>query len=120
MSIIIHSLEELEVLHFLSSSSSSILDLQPDVTSRPIVGPALRVGGHMLKWEGPPSEGEGHTAKEGEREWNPSRQPLDIRVLFEAGVGEKATSHLLMENCGTAAVYYSWQVGDSPCTTLER
>ena len=68
----------------------------------------------MLRWEGPPLEGEGQTSEEGERGQGLLRRPLDVRVLFEARVGERTTSHLFMENCGTAAVYYAWQVGDSP------
>ena len=78
------------------------------------MGPALRVEGHTLKWEGPPSENEAQAAEEGESGRDPWQQPLGIRVLFEARVEEKAASRLLLENCGTTAVYYAWQVGDSP------
>ena len=70
--------------------------MQRDVTTQPILGPALRVGQQLLQWEGPP------TAK--------AQNPLEVRVLFESSVGERITSHLDMENCGTTAIYYSWQV----------
>jgi len=43
-------------------------------------------------------------------------EPVDLRVIFESAVGEMTTSHLEMENCGTTAIYYSWQV----CSALER
>lgn len=37
---------------------------------------------------------------------------IDFRVLFESGRGVVTTSNVKLENCGTAAVYYSWQVCD--------
>lgn len=66
----------------------------PDVTPSPIVGPALSLAGQLLRWEEPGGEGEG----------------LCERVLLESEVGEMSTSHLDMENTGTTAIYYAWQV----------
>ncbi|KAL5516236.1 hypothetical protein EMCRGX_G001519 [Ephydatia muelleri] len=77
---------------------ASTLDLQPIVCSLPAVGPALRIGAHLVKWEGPPDT----TLQQ-------AQDPLEFRVLLEAGLDEMATSHLRLENCGTTAVYYSWQ-----------
>ena len=128
---------------------NSLLDFQPDSTFQPIIGPALKVGGHLLKWEGPPpkqppknSSQAMHSRavkseitltggrKEIELEKKTStaslkdftqeqkkavdferrQKPLELRVTFESNTQEMSTSHLEMENCGTAAVYYSWQV----------
>ena len=52
------------------------------------------------------------------REWS---VPVELRVLFEMGVGEEDTSHLPMKNCGTTAVYYSWQplVKPNPLGTVQ-
>ncbi len=66
----------------------------PDVASQPIIGPALALAGQLLQWEEPGGRGEG----------------VCERVVLESGVGEMATTHLAMENTGTTAIYYSWQV----------
>ena len=63
------------------------------------------IRGHLLKWAGPPPS-DGKTGSE----------PVDLRVTFESGVEEEATTHLEMENCGTTAIYYSWKV--HTCITL--
>lgn len=44
------------------------------------------------------------------------KQPIELRVNFEGKPNNMATSFLEMENCGTAAVYYSWQVCTCMCT----
>jgi len=96
----------------------SFLDLQPDTASLPIIGPALRIGGELLKWEGPPAGLNGSKVHSGRQEGRRGHdlEPVDLRVIFESAVGEMTTSHLEMENCGTTAIYYSWQV----CSALER
>lgn len=75
------------------------LDMLPETYSHPLMGPALTVEGHLLKWEGPPRPGS-----------KSSLEPLDVRVTFESGVEEEVTSCLTMENSGTSAIYYSWKV----------
>ena len=131
----------------------SLLDQQPDVGHQPIIGPGLRVGGRLLKWEGPPPSSFGSVkpssklevhgrATQSESALNlaskaqltstaslvdlPSpvasqlqlqfeerymcQQPIELRVNFESKPNKTTTSFLEMENCGTAAVYFSWQV----------
>ena len=80
----------------------SPLDGLPDAFTQPLMGPALTIRGHLLKWEGPPKPDlkSGPTGSE----------PVDLRVTFESGVEDEVTSHLEMENCGTTAIYYSWKV----------
>ena len=75
-------------------SSSRVL---PEGLPQSLVGPALTIGGHLLKWEGRPKT-------------NSSLAPIDLRVNFESAVEDMTTSHLQMENSGTTAVYYSWKV----------
>lgn len=72
----------------------------PDTFSHPIVGPALMIRGHLLKWEGAPSS-------PGVKN---NVEPVDLRVTFESEVDEQVTSHLSMENIGTTAIYFSWEV----------
>ena len=72
------------------------LDMLPDTFTHPLVGPALTIRNHLLKWEGAPS---GETSSE----------LVHFRVLFEAGI-EEVTSCLDMQNSGTTAIYYSWKV----------
>ena len=43
------------------------------------------------------------------------KQPTELRVNFEGKPNKMASSFLEMENCGTAAVYYSWQVSICMC-----
>jgi hypothetical protein len=135
----------------------SLLELQPDVGHQPIIGPALRVGGHLLTWKGPPPSSSAALqpssklalqgrATQSESALNltskaqltstaslmdlPSpmasqlqqefqhkyvyQQPIELRVNFQGKPNEMTSSFLEMENCGTAAVYYSWQV--TTCT----
>lgn len=129
------------------------MDLQPDVGHQPIVGPALRVSGHLLTWKGPPPsssaalqpssklalQGRGTqsesalnltskaqltsaaslmdlpspVASQLQLEFQKKyvyQQPIELRVNFDGKPNEMTSSFLEMENCGTAAVYYSWQV----------
>lgn len=39
-------------------------------------------------------------------------EPINCRVLLEGEAGEIATSHLPMKNCGSTALYYSWEVSN--------
>ena len=84
---------------YLCICRAAPLDGLPDAFTQPIVGPALMIRGHLLKWAGLPQP-DGRTGSE----------PVDLRVTFESGVEEAATTHLEMENCGTTAIYYSWKV----------
>lgn len=132
----------------------SLLDLPGhDVDRQPIIGPALRVGGQLLKWLGPPpstTAGGQPTSKlslQGRATQSESalkltsgaqltstaslmhlpspvasqlqlqfqqeyinKQPVELRVNFEGKPNTVVSSFLEMENCGTAAVYFSWQV----------
>ena len=42
--------------------------------------------------------------------WSENREVTCLRVLLEGGTGAMATSILDLENCGTTAVYFSWEV----------
>ena len=63
-------------------------------------GPALQLNDQLLKWEG----------EAGERREDVGDDDIGTRVLFEAGIQESVSSHLLLVNCGTAAVYFNWKV----------
>ena len=63
-------------------------------------GPALQLNDQLLKWEG----------EAGERRDDVGDDDIGTRVLFKAGIHESVSSHLLLVNCGTAAVYYNWKV----------
>ncbi len=111
-----------------------------DISSQPIIGPALLVNGQLLMWEGVPR----HSVNDISAQSNPAvtqsesalnrtqsqestislRQidrrkvnflttPIEFRLNFESDTGIKAVSNIELENCGTAAVYYSWQVSCS-------
>ena len=131
----------------------NVLDQQPDVGHPPIIGPALRVGGNLFDWKGPPpsqsvaaqplsklavqgratqSESALNLTAEAQLTSTASladlpspvasqlqlqfqqeyihKQPTELRVNFEGKPKKMTTSYLEMENCGTTAVYYSWQV----------
>ena len=115
----------------------SVMDLQAGISSQPIIGPALLVNGKLLHWDGPPlpavpekpplapsratqSESVLNVVRSQDstsslREVDAKRvtihkTPIDFRVCLESETGVRVTSHVELENCGTAAVYYSWQV----------
>ena len=46
------------------------------------------------------------------REGREGVEPMKCRVLLECEAGEIATSCLKMRNCGSTAVYYSWEVSN--------
>ena len=77
-------------------------DVLPGTLSRPVVGPALKIREQLFKWEGVPT----HDSQTGQT----GSKPVDFRVAFESGVEEEVTSCLLMANCGTTVIYYSWKV----------
>ncbi len=108
-----------------------------DVSSQPIIGPALLVNGQLLKWEGPPlSSGnelsalskpaatqsestlnkvQSHQSTASLRDIDRTKvnfhnTPIEFRLNFDSDTGIKAVSNIELENCGTAAVYYNWQV----------
>ena len=80
----------------------------PDTHSEPLLGPGLTIGGHLLKWEGPPKPDLESSLT--------ALEPIDLRVTFESGVEEMTTSHIAMENSGTTALYYSWKVHICTCS----
>ena len=132
----------------IPSPHRSILDLHSDITLQPIIGPALLLNGQLLKWEGAPllrdepdwskvfhmpsratqSETALKTIKPRDSTSSLKEHhakgvsfhssPIDFRVTFESDTGAVTTSHLELENCGTAAVYYSWQVSVMQCFVL--
>ena len=70
-----------------------------DVVPQPIFGPSLSIGGHTAQWNG--LRGQGVTA---------GQVGVACRVVFEANVGDRVTSHLNICNDGTTAIYFSWKV----------
>ena len=42
----------------------------------------------------------------------PGQVGVASRVIFEANVGDRVTSHLNICNDGTTAIYFSWKVQD--------
>ena len=77
-------------------------DYSLSVLADSLAGPALIIGEHLLKWEGPP----------GPRQ---SAEFVDLRVTFECGVEEVVTSDLPMENAGSTSLYYCWKVSCGHC-----
>ena len=119
-----------------------VMDLQAVISCQPIIGPALLVNGKLLTWDGPPlpavperlpqtpsratqSESVLNVARSQDstrslREVDAKRvtvhrNPIGFRVCLESETGVRVTSHVELENCGTAAVYYSWQVSPELC-----
>ena len=71
-----------------------------DVVPQPIFGPSLSISGHTAQWNG-------------SREQRvPGQVGVASRVIFEANVGDRVTSHLNICNDGTTAIYFSWKVQD--------
>lgn len=68
-----------------------------DVVPLPIFGPSLSIGGHTAQWNG----------SRGQRV--PGQVGVASRVIFEASVGDRVTSHLNICNDGTTAIYFSWK-----------
>lgn len=66
-----------------------------DVVPQPIFGPSLSIGGQTAQWNGPGVSGQVGVA---------------CRVIFDANVGDRITSHLDICNDGTTAIYFSWKV----------
>lgn len=106
----VSSLDSLE----LSSDSESepeqnILELdhmeplasQTDL-SVPMLGPALCVNDDVLKWEGPPRFS--------------AASPKEFFVSFTSEPKEIVRSSLLLINCGTTAIYFSWEKVPRPNT----
>ena len=87
--------------------STSILGSHPDVVAPPMIGPGLQMNKKLLKWE----ETSG-TSEENER-------GVEIRVLFEADVQESCKSEILLENCGTVAINFSWKVSTTVIVIIQ-
>lgn len=73
-----------------------------------MIGPGLQMNGKLLKWE----ETSG-TSEENER-------GDEIRVLFEAEVQESCKSEIILENCGTVAINFSWKVSTTVMVIIQR
>lgn len=68
-----------------------------DVVPQPIFGPSLSIGGQTAQWNGQETGVSGHVG-------------VACRVIFDADVGDRVTSHLDICNDGTTAIYFSWKV----------
>nr|XP_026693353.1 MYCBP-associated protein-like isoform X1 [Ciona intestinalis] len=68
----------------------------PDVNSEPIFGPSIIFDGVQAQWVGSSFENKGKVG-------------AVARVGFESSAGERTSSHLMVENNGTTAVYYEWR-----------
>ncbi len=117
-----------------TSTYRSILGLHADFTPQLIIGPALLVNGQLLRWDGPPlptvkyeplkgysravqSDGALERVKPqyssiSLRDMDRSCHTIsiDFRVNFKSNTGVMVTSNVELENCGSSAIYYSWQV----------
>ena len=82
-----------------SRMASQDMDVVQETFPQPLVGPGLKIRGHLLKWDGAPKP-----------DLQTGYEPVDFRLTFESGVEEEVTSCLPMENCGTTAIYFSWTV----------
>ncbi|XP_078360278.1 MYCBP-associated protein-like [Oculina patagonica] len=87
--------EESEILDESMSERDPLANIA-DVVPQPIFGPSLSIGGHTAQWNGPRTGGNGQAG-------------VDSRVIFEANVGDRVTSHLNICNDGTTAIYFSWK-----------
>ena len=68
-----------------------------DVVPQPIFGPSLSIGGQTAQWNG-------------QRTGVSGQAGVACRVIFDASVGDRVTSHLDICNDGTTAIYFSWKV----------
>ena len=68
-----------------------------DVVPQPIFGPSLSIGGQTAQWNGQRTGVNGQVG-------------VACRVIFDADVGDRVTSHLDICNDGTTAIYFSWKV----------
>ena len=87
--------------------STSILGSHPDVVAPPMIGPGLQMNGRLLKWEETSD-----TFEENERR-------VEMRVLFEAEVQESHKSEIILENCGTVAINFSWKVSTTVIVIIQ-
>ncbi|XP_078360257.1 MYCBP-associated protein-like [Oculina patagonica] len=87
--------EESEILDESMSERDPLANIA-DVVPQPIFGPSLSIGGHTAQWNGPRTGSNGQLG-------------VDSRVIFEANVGDRVTSHLNICNDGTTAIYFSWK-----------
>ncbi len=71
--------------------------------------PALKLNNKLLKWEG--GETRTSSASQGTNgSYTDDNDIINIRVLFETGVKQPATSILQFQNVGTTSIYYNWKV----------
>jgi len=68
-----------------------------DVVPQPIFGPSLSIDGQTAQWNG-------------QRTGVSIQVGVACRVIFDANVGDRITSHLDICNDGTTAIYFSWKV----------
>ena len=69
-----------------------------NVIPQPIFGPSLLINGHSATWEGSYNVCNQHVVG------------LSVRLLFDAMIGESATSCIDITNNGTTAMHYLWTV----------
>ncbi|KAF3687365.1 Epsin-2 EPS-15-interacting protein 2 Intersectin-EH-binding protein 2 [Channa argus] len=67
-----------------------------DVVSDALLIPALRFCGQLAKWTGNFPSNQGDVG-------------INATIIFEAPTGDRASSHLELQNEGSTAIFYSWQ-----------
>lgn len=88
--------EEMDMLNESGFGRDPLANIA-DVVPQPIFGPSLSISGHTAQWNG-------------SREQRvPGQVGVASRVIFEANVGDRVTSHLNICNDGTTAIYFSWK-----------
>ncbi|KAJ7394063.1 hypothetical protein OS493_003736 [Desmophyllum pertusum] len=92
---IVQEEEESEILDESMSERDPLANIA-DVVPQPIFGPSLSIGGHTAQWNGSRAGVNGQVG-------------VSCRVIFEANVGDRITSHLNICNDGTTAIYFSWK-----------
>ncbi|KAJ8001504.1 hypothetical protein DPEC_G00170170 [Dallia pectoralis] len=88
--------EEKEDIRDEEQENNDPLSQFDDVMLDPKLVPLLRFCGQPAHWTGSAASHKGEVG-------------ISARVMFEALAGQRACSHLVVENEGRTAVYYSWQ-----------
>jgi len=95
MSVVQEEEEESEMLEETTSERDPLANIA-DVVPQPIFGPSLSIGGQTAQWNGQRTAVSGQVG-------------VACRVIFDANVGDRVTSHLDICNDGTTAIYFSWK-----------
>uniref|UniRef100_A0A6Q2XP40 MYCBP-associated protein n=1 Tax=Esox lucius TaxID=8010 RepID=A0A6Q2XP40_ESOLU len=88
--------EEREELKRAEQENNDPLSQFDDVMLDMLLVPALRFCGEPARWTGNSTSHKGEVG-------------ISARVTFEALAGERSSSHLVLQNEGSTAIYYSWQ-----------